>query len=70
VKETLPKLMNAITNLKGEAADITMAVHFRESPREKLGVYESNLQKNTVSNQRSCSRTKWIELWIVQIDNH
>ncbi len=59
--------MNGITNLKGEAADITMAVHFRESPREKLGVYES---KNTVSNQRSCSRTKWIELWIVQIDNH
>jgi hypothetical protein len=40
VKETLPKLMNGITNLKGEAADITMAVHFRESPREKLVVYE------------------------------
>ncbi len=51
--------MNGITNLKGEAADITMAVHFRESPREKLGVYESNLQKNTIPNQRSCSRTKW-----------
>ncbi len=70
VKETLPKLMNGITNLKGEAADITLEVHFRESPREKLGVYESNLQKNTVPNQRSYSRTKWIELWIVQIDNH
>jgi hypothetical protein len=51
VKETLPKLMNGITNLKGEAADITMAVHFRESPREKLGVYESNLQKNKVPNK-------------------
>jgi hypothetical protein len=54
--------MNGITNLKGEAADITMAVHFRESPREKLGVYEPNLQKNTVPNQRSFSSTKWIEL--------
>jgi hypothetical protein len=40
--------MNGITDLRGEAADITMAVDFRESPREKLGVYESNLQKNTV----------------------
>jgi hypothetical protein len=42
----LPKLINGITNLKGEAAEMTMAVHFRESPREK-----SDLQKNTVPNQ-------------------
>ncbi len=47
----MPKLINGITNLGGEAAETAMAVHFRESPREKLGVYESNLQKNTVPNQ-------------------
>jgi hypothetical protein len=47
----LPKLINGITNLKGEAVEMTMAVHFRESPREKLGVYESNLQKNKVPNK-------------------